>query len=145
MEHGFAARSAMWRLAVAVLAAGPGLVVPGVTFAHHAFAAEFDRNKEIEITGTVTKVEWMNPHARVYVDAPDPELDGEIVTWDFELGSPNGLMRQGWTRNSLQLGQTVTVNGWRARNHPHVANARTITDAGGKRLFAGSSGDNDAP
>ena len=130
-----------WILPVAVLLSG----APGsAALAHHAFAAEFDRNKEIELTGTVTKVEWMNPHARIYVDAPDPDLDNEVVNWDFELGSPNNLMRQGWTRNSLQVGQTVTVKGWRARNHPHVANARTVTGTDGKRLFAGSSGDSEA-
>lgn len=113
-------------------------------WAHHAFAAEFDREKPIELTGTVTKVEWMNPHARFYIDAPDPDLDGQIVNWNFELGSPNGLMRQGWKRDSLKNGDTVTVTGWRARAHPHVANASRVTDASGQRLFAGSSAENDS-
>jgi len=135
----------MRRLSWAVIAAVYSSVTPVAASAHHAFAAEFDRNKAIEVTGTVTKVEWMNPHTRIYVDAPDPEHNNEIVNWDFELGSPNVLMRQGWTRNSLQVGQTVTVAGWRARNNPHVANARTVTNAEGKRLFAGSSGDAAAP
>jgi hypothetical protein len=127
------------------IAAAIASSTPVAVLAHHAFAAEFDRDKRVEITGTVTKVEWMNPHARIYVDAPDPEQNNEIVNWDFELGSPNNLMRQGWTRNSLKAGNTVTVVGWRARNHPHVANARTVTGVDGKALFAGSSGDAATP
>lgn len=107
--------------------------------AHHSFGAEFDRDQPIEITGTVTNVEWMNPHARFYVDAVDE--NGETVNWDFELGSPNGLMRQGWRRDTLKPGDIVTVTGWRARNAPNVGNARTVTLADGIRVFAGSSGD----
>jgi hypothetical protein len=131
----------MKRLTCALVGACLAAAAPITASGHHAFAAEFDRNKPIEVKGTVTKVEWMNPHARIYVDAPDPELENQIVNWDFELGSPNVLMRQGWTRNSLKEGETVTVAGWRARNHAHVANARSVTDVNGKRLFAGSSAD----
>lgn len=109
--------------------------------AHHAFAAQFDRDQPLEITGTVTKVEWQNPHARFYVDAPDPDRNDEMHNFNFELGSPNGLMRQGWRRDSLKPGDTVTVSGWRARVDPHVANARSVVDANGKRLFAASSAD----
>jgi hypothetical protein len=134
----------MKRSTCAALIACIAWIAPGIVLSHHSFTAEFDREKPIEVTGTVTKVEWMNPHARIYVDAPDPDLDNQVVNWDFELGSPNGLMRQGWTRNSLKVGQMVTINGWRARNNPHVANARTVTGADGKRLFAGSSGDTEA-
>jgi len=112
--------------------------------AHHAFAAEFDREQPIEITGTVTNVEWTNPHARFYVDAPDPDRDDEIFNWNFELGSPNGLMRAGWRRDSLKPGDVVTVTGWRARNAAHVANARAVTDADGNRLFANSSAELEA-
>ena len=133
----------MQRISWFVVGAFAAAALSHTVEAHHAFAAEFDRNKPIEVTGTVTKVEWMNPHARIYVDAPDPDLENQIVNWDFELGSPNVLMRQGWSRNSLQEGQTVTVGGWRARNNAHVANARSVTDSNGKRLFAGSSGDAD--
>jgi hypothetical protein len=129
----------MKRLTWAFVGAYLATASPMTASGHHAFAAEFDRNKPIEVKGTVTKVEWMNPHARIYVDAPDPDLENQIVNWDFELGSPNVLMRQGWTRNSLKEGETVTVAGWRARNNAHVANARSVTDADGKRLFAGSS------
>lgn len=105
--------------------------------AHHAFSAEFDRNQPLELTGTVTRLEWTNPHARFYIDVVDE--NGETVNWDFELGSPNVLMRRGWTRNSLKPGDVVTVTGYRAKNHPHVGNAGTVTLADGRRVFAGSS------
>src|SRR5262245_39246418 len=121
-----------------VLTAGITLVLTAIpAVAHHAFAAEFDRQKPVTITGTVTKVEWANPHARFYVDAKDET--GKVNNWEFEPGSPNGLMRRGWTRNSLKIGDTVTVTGWRAKNAPHVANAGTVTLADGKKVFAGSS------
>lgn len=116
------------------------LAVPLAALAHHAFAAEFDRSLPITITGTVTKVEWTNPHARFYVDEENAET-GAVVNWDFELASPNGLMRRGWRRDSMKIGDVVTVTGHRAKNHPHVGNASTVTMADGKRLFAGSSGD----
>jgi hypothetical protein len=121
-----------------VFIAGVALLLSSVPArAHHAFAAEFDRQKPVTITGTVTKVEWANPHARFYVDAKDEA--GKVNNWDFELGSPNGLMRRGWTRNSLKIGDVVTVTGWRAKNSPYVGNAGTVTLADGKKVFAGSS------
>jgi hypothetical protein len=124
----------------AILVAAAGLIAGGATaLAHHAFAAEFDREQPVDLVGTVTKVEWMNPHARFYIDAPDPDRDDEVVNWNFELASPNNLMRQGWRRDSLQIGDQITVTGWRARLDPHVANARTVTDSDGKRLFAATS------
>jgi hypothetical protein len=120
------------------------LSVPVAVLAHHSFSAEFDRDAKVTVTGTVTKVEWMNPHARFKVDAPDPDGDGKIVNWDFELASPNVLMRQGWTRNSLKPGDTVTVEGFRARTAPHIGNARSVTLADGRKVFAGSSADKES-
>lgn len=107
--------------------------------AHHAFAAEFDRDKPITLTGTVTKLEWTNPHARIYIDVKDEK--GNIVNWDFELGPPNGLMRRGWSRNSLRQGHVVTINGFLSKTAPRVANARTVKLSDGREVFAGSSFD----
>ena len=107
--------------------------------AHHSFAAEFDRDKPITVTGTVTKLEWTNPHARLYIDAKDEK--GNIVHWDFELGPPNGLMRRGWNRNSLREGHVVTINGFLSKTKANIANARTVKLADGREVFAGSSFD----
>jgi hypothetical protein len=109
---------------------------------HHSFDAEFDRDQPLEVSGRVVRVEWTNPHARIYVEAADPENeDGPNLVWDFELGPPNGLMRRGWNRNSLQPGTPVTVNGFRSRTEPLVANARTVSLADGRQVFVGSSFD----
>jgi len=105
--------------------------------AHHSFAAEYDGNKPITLTGTVTKVEWMNPHARFYIDVKDDA--GKVTNWEFELGSPNGLMRRGWTRNSLKEGDKVTVDGSLAKDGSKLANARTVKFADGRKVFAGSA------
>jgi len=105
--------------------------------AHHSFAAEFDANAPVEISGYVTKVEWQNPHTIFYIDVEDE--NGEYSNWAVELGSPNGLMRRGWTRNTLQIGDEVNVEGSRARDGSHKANARTVMLASGERLFAGTS------
>jgi hypothetical protein len=108
-------------------------------FGHHSFDAEYSRDKQRDFEGTVTKVEWMNPHARFYVDVK--EADGSVVPWEFELGSPNGLMRRGWTRNSLKQGDKILVNANLAKDGSHLANARNVTLANGKSVFAGSSAD----
>jgi hypothetical protein len=111
-------------------------------FAHHSFAAEYDAKKPIDLTGTVTKVEWMNPHARFYMDVKDDA--GKVTNWEFELGSPNGLMRQGWTRNSMKIGETISVQGSLAKDGSNLANARTVKLADGRRLFAGSASETGA-
>jgi hypothetical protein len=132
-----------------VLAAATGLFVASVpVLAHHSFSAEYDRAKTVELTGKVSKVEWMNPHARFYVNVKDDAAcaaaDCKVTNWEFELGSPNGLMRSGWTRNSLKEGDVVTVNGSRAKDGTNLVNASTVVLAGGKRVFAGSSAEDPA-
>jgi Family of unknown function (DUF6152) len=131
----------MKRASLLVLAAAGAAWWTAGASAHHSFAAEFDRAMPITVTGTVTKVEWANPHARFYIDAKDDA--GKTVNWDFELASPNGLMRRGWNRNSMKLGDVVTVTGHRAKNNPLVGNASSVTLADGKKLFAGSSIENE--
>jgi hypothetical protein len=108
--------------------------------AHHSFAAEFDANAPIELTGTVTKVDWANPHTYFYMDVTTPK--GEVENWGLEMGSPNGLMRRGWTRDSMKIGDVVTVTGSRAKDGSFKGNARSVVLSTGKKLFAGSSQDN---
>ena len=122
---------------LAIVAALAGLLIPAVPIlAHHSFAAEYDSNKPVELKGTVTKVDWTNPHARFYVDVKDKE--GKVINWNFELASPNVLIRNGWTRKALQAGDEVTVQGSQAKDGAYLANARSIVLANGKRVFAGS-------
>jgi hypothetical protein len=117
---------------VLALALWPALSV----YAHHSGAA-FDRSKTVEVHGTVEKVEWTSPHARLYVTAKDDT--GAAVTWDFELPSPVTLMRRGWSRTALAVGDEITVTGAPAREHAHIAIATGVIDRNGRRLFSGSA------
>lgn len=150
--------------AIACTAAG-ALAASFPLAAHHSFSAEFDSTKEVTATGAVTEVEWQNPHAWIHLEVTElcerpavprgsdeeeqdwacrtPGAD-EGAAWAFELGSPNGLMRQGWSRNSLRAGDVVTISGTRARDGSTNSNARNVTTADGTRLFAGSS-ENETP
>jgi Family of unknown function (DUF6152) len=118
---------------IAVLLTGSARVAS----AHHAFAAEYDANKRIILTGNVVGIEWMNPHAHFQIDARD--ASGRMARWDLELASPNVLQRGGWTRNSLKVGDVVTVDGYLAKDGTNLAHARDIRLADGRRVLAGSA------
>ena len=106
--------------------------------AHHAFAAEFDANKQVKFEATVTKMEWTNPHVWIHVDVKKP--DGTVEAWAFEAGTPNVLFRRGFTKNSLLPGTKIVVDGYRAKDGSRRANGRDVTLPDGKKLFLGSSG-----
>jgi hypothetical protein len=118
------------------------LTVTAVTIrslsAHHAFTSEFDGNKPLVLKGVVTKTEWVNPHAWVYIDVKGPS--GDVSNWAIECGAPNALLRRGWNKNSLLIGTGIVVDGYGAKNGSKIANARDITLPDGKKLFVGSSG-----
>jgi len=105
--------------------------------AHHSFSAVFDANMPVEVSGTVTEVEWMNPHAWIYVDVESES--GETVNWAFELGSPNGLIRRGWSRKSVQVGDEISVAGYKARDGSNRGNIKSIVLANGTELTGNSS------
>ena len=112
--------------------------------AHHSFAAQYDRNKQATLTGPVTKIDWINPHARFFMDVVKDEKTGKVVNWEVELSAPAMLMRRGWTKAAVPIGKVVTVNGSLAKDGSNLINATTVTLADGKRVFAGSSGDPDS-
>ena len=107
-----------------------------IAFAHHAFSAEYDASKVTRWVGTVTKVEWMNPHARFYVEVKD--ASGAVTNWNFEMGSPVQLRRQDWTRDSLRAGDRITVDGYPAKDGAKMASAKEVTLADGRTVFVGT-------
>src|SRR5215470_2579248 len=121
-----------WIIAAALIVAAAAPV-----FAHHSFAAEFDASKPINLTGSLTKLDWINPHARLFIDVKGS--DGKVTNWEIELGAPAILIRNGWTKNSLKAGDTVTVTGSLAKDGSNLGNASRVTLADGTRVFAGSS------
>ena len=122
-----------WAVSLAILAGG------APAFAHHSFAAEFDVKQPVTLKGTVTKVEWTNPHVWIYMDVTDAQ--GNVQHWQCENGAPNALSRMGWTRNSLKAGDQVTVEGFRAKSDDKTANARQILLPDGRKVFSGSAED----
>jgi Family of unknown function (DUF6152) len=125
-----------WKSVVLIL--GLGLMGAGVPLsAHHSFAAEFDGNKQISLMGVVTKVDWVNPHAWVYVDVKGD--DGGVINWALESGAPNALYRAGWRKDDLKVGDSVTFSAFLAKDGSHTAAARQVTLPDGRKVFAGSA------
>ena len=130
----------MKKLVLSVVAVLGAVAIPAL--AHHAFSAEFDLKKPVNVKGVVTKIEWMNPHAWFYVDVKTDS--GAVEQWQFETGAPIELTRRGWRKNDLKVGDEVTVQGLRAKDGTNTASARMVTLPSGKKVFSGSAGD-DAP
>jgi hypothetical protein len=131
--------SARKRVATALTIAGVGLVLGnGPVKAHHAFSAEFDARKPLKLEGTVTKVEWINPHTWFHIDVKKP--DGTIEKWMIEAGNPHNLFRRGFTKDIVKAGMVIVVDGYQSKDGSHRANGRDLTLPGGKTLFMGSSG-----
>lgn len=105
--------------------------------AHHSIAGEFDTSKTVMLKGSVTRIEWTNPHARIYVDVAQP--NGTVVNWNVELAAVSALARNGWTRNALKVGDTVTVDGFHARSGAPIANARSVVLPDGRKVFSGTA------
>ena len=127
--------TARWLSILAVSAALLSFAAPA--FSHHSFVAQYDNTKPVTLAGSVTKLEWMNPHARFYVDVKDDQ--GKVTNWEFELGNLNALIRAGWTRTSLKPGDEIKVDGFLARDGSHLVNATTVMMSDGRKVFAGSS------
>jgi hypothetical protein len=127
-----------------LLAAGAMLLAsPAAMLAHHSFAAEYDAKKPVTLKGTVTKVDWMNPHVYFYIDVD--EENGKVSSWAFEMGPPNGLQRAGWTRNTMQVGDEVIVEGSLAKDGTKQGNARSVTMANTGKKLGGASSEGNIP
>jgi len=122
-------------LFVAVTAILLSAAVPAL--AHHAFSAEFDQSKPIKMSGEISKLEWVNPHAWIFIDVKGP--DGKVVPWRFEMGAPNALLRAGWSKSDIKVGTAVTISGFLARSGGSVGNAFQVRLPDGRDLFAASS------
>jgi len=128
----------MVRTKVIVVIAAVGILLASApAWAHHAFAAEFDANKPVKFRGTVTKMEWINPHAWIHIDVKGD--DGKVTNWMIEAAAPNALLRRGWTKQSLPPGTEILVEGYQAKDGANRANGSVITFTDGKKLFVGSS------
>ncbi len=137
-EHRRGAGKAMRTRLIVILSSVGLLLAAGPVLAHHAFAGEFDVNRPLKFTGTVTKMEWINPHAWIHVDVKQP--DGTIASWMCEAGTPNTLFRRGFTKESLAVGTEIIVDGYQAKDGAHRMNGRNVTLPDGKTLFLGSAG-----
>jgi Family of unknown function (DUF6152) len=120
-----------------LIGAGVLMLAAAPVWAHHAFAAEFDASKPIKFKGTVTKMEWINPHAWIHIDVKGD--DGTVTPWMIEAAAPNALLRRGWTKASLPAGTEILVQGFQAKDGANRANGSVITFTDGKKLFVGSS------
>ena len=125
---------------VSLVAGGAFLLAAAAvpSLAHHSFAAEFDAKKPVKLQGTVTKMEWINPHSWIHIDVK--KADGTVEKWMVEGGAPNALLRRGWNKSSLPAGTEIVVEGFQAKDGSNRANGRDITFPDGKKLFVGSSG-----
>ena len=120
------------------LAMGAALLAAAPVWAHHAFAAEFDGKTPVKLQGTVTKMEWINPHAWIHIDVKDK--DGKVTNWMVECGTPNTLLRRGVNKNSVTAGMEIVVDGYQAKDGSNKANGRDVTFADGRKVFLGSTG-----
>ena len=128
------------RAMLGILAAGFGLLISATpVLAHHSFAAEFDDKQPVTLKGTVAKIDWMNPHIWIYIDAKDES--GKVTRWQCEGGPPNTLTRNGWTKSALKEGDQVTIEGFKAKDATNTCNGRSVTLPDGRKVFAGSAED----